>query len=153
MDLEDVLQETTKELLNKLGIEYTEIDINEEDKDSYNINIKSENSSILIGHHGNNIFALQHLLKVLAWKKINNEHFNILLDVDDYRKRQEENVLSLAERKIESIRRTGRPESMPPMSPYFRRKIHMLCMSAGYNDIETISEGEGDRRHLILKLK
>jgi len=153
MDLEDVLQETTKELLDKLGIEYTEIDINEEDKDSYNINIKSENSSILIGHHGNNIFALQHLLKVLAWKKINNEHFNILLDVDDYRKRQEENVLSLAERKIENIRRTGQPESMPPMCPYFRRKIHMLCMSAGYNDIETISEGEGDRRHLILKLK
>ncbi len=153
MELEEVLQETIKELLDKLAIDYSDIEITEEDKDSFNINIKSENPSILIGHHGNNIFALQHLLKVLAWKKIQNEHFNILLDVDDYRKRQEENILSLAERKIDSVRKTGRPESMPPMSPYFRRKIHMLCMSPGYNDIETLSEGEGDRRHLILKLK
>lgn len=153
MDLEEVLHETIKEILDKLAIEYTKIVITEEDKDSYNINILSENPSILIGHHGNNIFALQHLLKVLAWKKMQNENFNILLDVDDYRKRQEENVLSLAERKIEAVRSSGRPQSMPPMSPYFRRKIHMLCMSAGYNDIETISEGEGDRRHLILKLK
>jgi predicted RNA-binding protein Jag len=59
----------------------------------------------------------------------------------------------MAERKIEATRKSRRPQILPPMSPYFRRKIHMLCMGAGYNDIETISEGTGDRRHIILKLK
>ncbi len=153
MDLEEILQKTLEDLLIHLGTEFNKITVTEEEKDSFNINISSDNPSLLIGYHGENIQALQHLLKTLVWKKCNNESFNILLDIDEYRKRQEENVLILAERKIEAIRTNGRPQKLPPMSPYFRRKVHMLCMSPGYNDIETVSEGEGDHRHIILKLK
>ncbi len=153
MDLEDILQETLEELLKKLEVEYSKIEISEEDKGSFEINIKSENPSLLIGHHGDNIQALQHILKTLIWKKAQNEQFNIMVDVDDYRKRQEENILNLAERKIDYIRKTGRPQKLPPMSPYLRRKIHMLCMSPGYDDLETLSEGEGDQRYITIKLK
>lgn len=153
MDLEDILQETLEELLKKLEVEYSKIEITEEDKGSFEINIKSENPSLLIGHHGDNIQALQHILKTLIWKKAQNEQFNIMVDVDDYRKRQEENILNLAERKIDYIRKTGRPQKLPPMSPYLRRKIHMLCMSPGYDDLETISEGEDDQRYITIKLK
>ncbi|MFH1533917.1 MAG: R3H domain-containing nucleic acid-binding protein [Nitrospirota bacterium] len=153
MDIEDILKETLEELLNKLEVEYSKIDITEEDKGSFEINIHSENPSLLIGHHGDNIQALQHILKTLIWRKAQNEQFNIMVDVDDYRKRQEENVLNLAERKIEYVRKTGRSQTLPPMSPYLRRKIHMLCMSPGYDDVETISEGEADQRYIIIKLK
>lgn len=153
MDLEELLKETLEELLNRLEVEYSQIEITEEDKGSFDINIKSDNPSLLIGHHGDNIQALQHVLKTLVWRKAQNEQFNIMVDVDDYRKRQEENVLSLAERKIDYVRKSGRPQSLPPMSPYLRRKIHMLCMSPGYDDLETNSEGEGDRRYITIKLK
>lgn len=153
MDLEDSLKEIIEEILKRLEVEYSKITITEDEKDSYFINIESDSPSLLIGYHGDNIHALQHLLKTLAWKKHQNEQFNILLDVDSYRKRQEENIIKLAERKIENVRRTGRPQNLPPMSPYFRRKIHILCMGAGYEDLETISEGNDDRRHIILKLK
>ena len=153
MDIEDILKETLEELLTKLEVEYSKIEITEEEKGSFDINIKSENPSLLIGHHGDNIQALQHILKTLVWKKVKNEQFNIMVDVDNYRKRQEENVLNLAERKIEYIRKSGKSQKLPPMSPYLRRKVHMLCMSPGYDDIETISEGEGDRRYIIIKLK
>lgn len=153
MDIEDVLKETLEEILNKIEADYSKITINEDEKDNFSININSENPSLLIGYHGENIQALQHILKVLAWKKCPNEQFNILLDIDDYRKRQEENVLNLAMRKIEAVRANGRQQKLPPMSSYFRRKIHTLCMGAGYDDIETFSEGDGDLRHIILKLK
>jgi spoIIIJ-associated protein len=153
MDIEDTLKETLEELLKRIEVEYTKITIDEDEKDNFSINIHSENPSLLIGYHGENIQALQHLLKVLVWQKCPSEQFNILLDIDDYRKRQEENVISLAIRKIEKLRETGRKQSLPAMSPYFRRKIHTLCMSPGYNDIETFSEGDGDTRHIILKLK
>lgn len=152
MDIEEILKETLKELLKKMGAEYSKINITEEEG-TYAINISSENPSLLIGYHGENIQALQHLLKTLVWKKAENDQFHILLDVDDYRKRQEENVLNLAERKIEIVRKTGRPQTLPPMSPYFRRKVHMLCMQPGYEDIETLSEGDETRRYVILKLK
>ncbi len=153
MDLDDLLKETLEELLNKLGVEYSRINVIEEEKDSYLINLESENASLLIGYHGANIQALQHLLKTLCWKKAANDQFNIMLDIDGYRQRQEENVLNLAQRKIDTLRKTRRPQTMPPMSAYFRRKVHMLCMGAGFEDIETISQGDGEQRHIILKLK
>lgn len=153
MDIEEVLTETLQEILDKLGVQYSKIDITEEDKDVYSLNIQTDNPSLLIGYHGDNIQALQHILKVLAWKKLNNESFNILVDVDDYRKRQEENVINLTNRKVETVRKTGKQQILPPMSPYFRRKVHLHCMGAGFDDIETLSQGNGEYRHVIIKRK
>jgi len=153
MNLAETIHSSVEEFLKKLNIEFNEVEITEEENNSYFINIKTDSPSLLIGYHGDNIHALQHIIKVVCWKKYPNEQFNILLDVDSYRKRQEENVISLAERKIEAVRKFKRPQSLPPMSAYFRRKVHTLCMGAGYEDVETISEGDNDRRHIIIKLK
>ncbi len=153
MDIEEILTSTLEDLLKHLSLDYSKIVIAEEEKDSYLINIQSDNPSLLIGYHGENIQALQHVLKVLAWKRMGSEQFNILLDIDDYRKRQEENVINLTQRKIDTLRKTGRKQIMPPMSPYFRRKVHLHCMGAGFDDVETFSEGDGDLRHIVIKLK
>lgn len=153
MDIEETLQQITIETLNRLEVDYSHIEVEQDQKDNYNINIKSENPSLLIGYHGENMLSLQHVIKVLAYKKCQNSDFNILVDVDDYRKRQEQSVLNLAERRIAALRKNGRPQTLPPMSAYFRRKIHLHCTSPGYEDIETVSEGEGPERHLVLKLK
>jgi len=153
MDIKDSIEETLIKILEKLELKYASMEIIEEEDNNFIININSENPSHFIGHHGDNIQAIQHLLKVLCYKKNQSEHFNILLDVDEYRKRQETNVLNLAERKIQTLRKTGTTQHLPPMSPYLRRKVHLLCMNVGNEDIETISQGERDRRHIVLKLK
>lgn len=153
LDIDDIIKETLEELLNRMDVDYSKILIDEDEEGTFHVNIKTDHPSILIGYHGLNVQAIQHVLKVLCWKKTNDAKYNIYLDVDDYKKRQEENVIKLAERKIEAVRDNGRPQHLPPMSPYFRRKIHTLCMNAGYEDLETLSEGENDRRHVIIKLK
>lgn len=153
MDTEDVLKETLEQLLKKLELEYTKITVNEEENENFLINVSSENPSQFIGYHGENIQAIQHLLKILAWKECKSNNFNILLDVDEYRKRQEDNVINLTTRKIEITRKTGRAQSLPAMSPYLRRRVHLHCMGSGFEDIETYSQDEGDRRHIVIKLK
>ncbi|MBU1151535.1 KH domain-containing protein [Patescibacteria group bacterium] len=155
MDIEDTIKTTLEELLKQLDINFSKIDIDEdEEKDTYNVNIVSEDQSLLIGQRGGNIQALQHLLKILTWHNLGTERqFHIVLDVDNYRQKQEENVISLAERKIAILRKTRRPQSLPPMSPYFRRKIHLHLMGAGFEDIETESREQGERRHIVIKLK
>ncbi len=153
MDIEEIIKEILEDLLKKLDLQFSKIEISEEENKNFHINITSDNPSHFIGYHGENIQAIQHILKALAWAKISNETFNILLDVDNYRKRQEENIISLATRKISQTRKTGRPQALPPVSAYLRRKVHMICMGAGFEDIETYSEGEGEKRHLIIKLK
>jgi len=153
MEIIEALKETLEELLKRLEVPYTDMDIVEDEKDTFLVNIKSENPNLLIGFRGINIQAIQHLLKVMAWKKCKTENFSITLDVDDYRKRQEENMIAMAQRKIEMARKFHRPQRLPPMSPYFRRKIHLMCMGSGYEDVETLSDGEGEMRHIIIKPK
>lgn len=153
MDTEETLRKTLENLLSKLELDYKKIEITEEEPNNFSINITSDNPSLLIGYRGENIQAFQQILKTLIWKKCNNEQFNITLDIDDYKKRQEENILNLAKRKVEFLRKTRRPQTLPPMSPYFRRKIHMMCMGPGFDDIETVSEGDGEDRFITLKLK
>ena len=92
MNIEETLEELLTEILKKLGTDFKKVTVEEEENRNFTINIESDNPSLLIGYHGDNIQALQHILKVIAWKKLQNEQFNIIVDIDNYRKRQEDNV-------------------------------------------------------------
>lgn len=154
MKTESSIEEILENLLIKLGVEFSKITVEKKEDKTYAVNIESEEASILIGHHGETIKSLQHILKVLCWSNLKiGEEFNVIVDIGNYRKKQEESVVNLAERKVEFVRKTNRAQSLPPMSPYFRRVIHMHLMQPGYEDVETYSSGEGEMRHIIIKPK
>lgn len=155
MDVETALKEAMEGMLIKLEVPFDKVTIEKEkqkDMDLYRINIETEDPSMLIGFHGETIHAMQHLLKVIAWRQTQKE-FNILLDVDNYRQRQEENVLNLAKRKVEMARKTNKTQVLPPMSGYFRRVVHLLLNEDEYSDITTESIGEGDHRQVTIVIK
>lgn len=157
MAIEDLLQETLAELLKNLGIVFRRFKVTMEENyragaPIYRIDIDTDEASTLIGYHGETIYALQHLLKTLVWKKTDSTIF-IILDVDGYRKRQEESVVNLALKKVELLRKTGKSQMLPPMSPYFRRVVHLSFTKPEFDDITTESFGEGDDRAVTIKLK
>ncbi|MFC1655662.1 protein jag [Patescibacteria group bacterium] len=155
MEIDKSLKEILETLLIKIEAPFDKIHIDKEksgDNDLYRINIETEDPSMLIGFHGENIQALQHLLKVIAWKQT-KEDFNILLDVDNYRKRQEDNVINLAQRKVDMARKTKKTQVLPPMSPYFRRVVHMYLTEQDFKDIVTESIGDGDHRQVTIILQ
>lgn len=149
--METLIQETVEEILRKLSTPFRRVRVEVKEDNSYRVNIESEEPSLLIGHHGENIHALQSLLRIIIWKKQQGE-YNLVVDVDDYRKRQEENVIKMAERKVDVVRKTKQSQALPPMSPYFRRVVH-IYLASKFEDILTESVGEGDHRHLTIKLK
>jgi spoIIIJ-associated protein len=149
--MDTLLQEILEDLLKRLETPFRKIKIEEKEPGHFRVNIESEEPSLLIGHHGENITALQNVLKAILWKK-EPDFQNVVLDVDDYRKRQEENVIKLAQRKAETLEKNSYPQSLPPMSAYFRRIVH-LYLAEKFPHIVTESRGEGDLRHITLKLK
>ncbi len=159
--MDTLIQETLEELLAKLSTPFRKIRIEKRDENTYRVNIESEEPSLMIGHHGENIYALQNILRIIIWKKQEKaqenmereEQCNIIVDVDDYRKRQEDNVIKLAERKVDMVRKTQSVQPLPPMSAYFRRLIHLHLTKEQFNDIQTESVGEGDLRYLTIKPK
>lgn len=150
--MDTIIRETLEELLQKLSTPFRKIRIEKKDDNTFRANIESEEPSLLIGHHGENIYALQNILRTIIFRKHEGD-FNIIIDVDDYRKRQEENVIKLAERKVEAVRQTKHEQSLPAMSPYFRRIVHLYLAQPEYADVETESVGEGDFRHLTIRPK
>jgi len=149
--MDTLIQETVEEVLMKLCTPFRKVRLEKPDDKTIRVNIESEEPSLLIGHHGENIFALQNIIKTILYRKQDHD-MNVVIDVDNYKKRQEENVINLAKRKVEMVQNTGNSQSLPPMSPYFRRVIH-LHIAENYDDIETESVGEGDFRHLTIKYK
>ena len=136
--MELIIKEILEKLLDVLGVSYTGVKVKKENDSAYYAQIETENSSLLIGWHGETIGALQHILKCLVWKQGVDSKVQIIVDVDGYKKRQEESVIRLAEKKAEYAIETGRPVKLPPMNPYFRRKIHMhLASSDKYKDAVT----------------
>ncbi|MFH1012534.1 MAG: R3H domain-containing nucleic acid-binding protein [Candidatus Peregrinibacteria bacterium] len=150
MDL--VIKETLEKLLEVLGVSFTGVKVKKEAEKAYYVEIETESSSLLIGWHGETIAAVQHILKCLLWKEGMESALQVILDVDGYKKRQEESVIRLAERKAEIAIETQKEINLPPMNPYFRRKIHThLAKSDKFkNAVITESTGEGHERQIKI---
>jgi len=153
--MQDLIKETLGSLLKELNLEFSEITVDASDISMIRVDIISANPSRLIGWHGETLNALQHLVKSISRTKQKTEKAPfIVLDVDGYRKDQEAKVCSIAEQKIDFVRRKKTRVALPPMSPYFRRVVHLFVSNhADYQDITTESVGEGEYRQIVLKLK
>ena len=150
--MELLIKETLEKLLDILAVSYVGVKISKEGSDVYYTEIKTDNSSLLIGWHGETIAAIQHILKCLLWKQGVESDIQIVVDVDGYKKRQEESVIRLAERKAEMAIADQKSVLLPPMNAYLRRKIHLyLANSDKFKKlITTDSIGEGTRRQLKI---
>jgi spoIIIJ-associated protein len=146
--MELLIKETLEKLLEVMGIPFTGIKITKEGDSAYYTEIETENSSLLIGWHGETIASLQHILKCLVWKQGVESGIQIILDVDHYKRRQEESVIRLAERKAELAVANQKEVRLPPMNPYFRRKVHTFLANHKLykGKVTTESMGEGEDR-------
>ena len=103
------------------------------------LRIDSDFSGILIGRKGKNLDALQVLVNVFA-SKIGFPS-RVVVDAENYRSRREENLVRMAEKTADQVRRSRDSRLLEPMNPFERRIIHTTLN--GMEDIETKSEGEG----------
>jgi predicted RNA-binding protein Jag len=149
-----LIQTTLAKLLQELNLRQTAINI-KKDGDITRVEIDSPDASRIIGWHGETLNAVQHLLKsiVRSALKLDRTPF-LLVDVDGYRRMQEDKVKKIAEQKADFVRRTGNRIALAPMSPYFRRIVHLhVAETPTLQDLTTESIGEGDYRQIVLKMK
>lgn len=151
---DSAIEEVLQNLLTLLDLPFERITLSTEEEFT-RADIASNEPSRIIGWHGETLNALQHLTKSIIRQKQRLERSPfVVLDVDGYRAAQEERVRRAAEQKAEFVRRTGNRIALAPMSPYFRRVVHLhVARSPTLQDLTTESIGEGDYRQVVLKLK
>lgn len=151
----DLIKETLASILKHLDLECTDIVVDDSDATMIRVDVTSPVASRMIGWHGETLNSIQHLAKsiIRSQKKLEKAPF-IVIDVDGYRKQQEEKVTRIAEQKIEFVRNKKTRIALPPMSPYMRRVVHLyIANHPDYQDIGTESVGEGSYRQIVLRLK
>lgn len=135
------------ELLGKLAIEAeTTSSLNPDGM--IHIAISSEEQGVLIGHHGENLSALQTILRAMMYRK-NPDFPQIVLDVGGYRREREEKLYALAKKYAEKARLFDTEVDLPPMPAHDRRIVHLAINE--FPGVESDSVGEGTRRYIVIR--
>jgi len=111
------------------------------------LDVEGEDLGILIGRRGQTLMSLQYVLNLILSKKT-GRRVAYGVDVDGYRRRREEALVSLAKRTASRVRGTGRSVTLEPMPPNERRIVHMAL--ADDPAVLTVSIGEGEARKVAI---
>ncbi|MBI9103556.1 MAG: protein jag [Spirochaetales bacterium] len=137
-ELEEKLVTYLETVLEKMSLP-GKVSVSSREERKICLDIVSEHSNILIGKKGKNLDALQLIINVYAGR-IGTDR-RIILDMENYRLRREENLVKLAHKAAEQVQRSGNSKLLEPMNPFERRLIHTALNEM--DDIDTKSEGEG----------
>ncbi len=114
------------------------------------IKMYSDNNNILIGKGGQTLKALTTVVKQVIYNQI-HEYPHILLDVENYKEKQEGHLERLAKRIAREVGRTKVEVALENMNSYERRIIHNILTN--YKGVYTESEGEEPNRCVVIKPK
>ena len=145
-------QQTIKDVLRSI-LDFMEIQAEIETRvsdETLVFNLKTEDSSLLIGQHGANLNALQYMTRILSYKKLSEPAY-FVVDVEVYKQEREEFLRELAQAAAERVRDTKESLLLKPMSSYERRVVHAEISKT--TDIMTESVGDEPERRILIKPK
>ena len=143
-----LIKKTIEQLLEKMGFTGT-VSLVKTDSDDAIFAIATESDSpLLIGQHGINLQAIQHLARLIVRKQV-PEKVRFSLDINDYRQQKNHSVLELANQTAQEAIAQHRSVVMRPMSTYERRLVHLELSKN--SAVITESIGEGEARKIVVK--
>lgn len=106
-----------------------------------------EHSQYLIGHHGANLYALEHIAHAITHQRGISARFRV--DINDYREGKKMMFARMARDAAEDAVRTKKPVVLRAMNAYERRLVHTELSSN--TQVSTESIGEGTDRKVVVK--
>ena len=151
MDLDhEQVKAVIRDFFEKMGITFDRIEVVATPAHPMFM-VHSSDSGILIGTGGENLRAMNILLKKVIEKKLGSEHTKFILDINNYHKRQIDELEKTVRVSADRVKLFKAEVPLAPMSSYERMIVHALFNED--KEITTESRGEGRDRHIVLKLK
>lgn len=111
------------------------------------VDIHGNDLSILIGRHAETLNALQYISSLILGKELGHS-IPLVIDVEGYRVRREQQIRQLARRMAEQAIKTGRRQILEPMPSNERRIVHIELRPNP--QVTTESVGEDPRRKVTI---
>ena len=149
---EDMSFDFVKTLISDIGLNST-AELYACEDGTRRITIVGDDASVLIGHHGDTLDALQYLANLASMRKnIRGERdkSRVTIDIEGYRSKREATLRALARRMAAKALRNKRSVMLEPMSAYERRIIHSEVQNI--EGVSTNSIGAGNNRKIVIFL-
>ena len=148
----DIARDVVSELLDKMKVrasvtsEYL-LDSDARNRVPVRVNIQGDDLSYLIGRQAETLNALQYISSLIINKEIGRS-IPLIVDVEGYRVRRENQLRQLARRMADQAISTGRKQVLEPMTASERRIVHIELRENSL--VSTESVGEDPRRKVTI---
>ncbi len=112
------------------------------------MDVSGEELGLLVGPGGRTLNAVQDLARVAAQRRLGDHDTRLRVDVAGYRERRNAALTRFAREVAESVRETGSPRSLEPMTSADRKVIHDVLNDE--DGVESRSEGEDPNRRIVV---
>lgn len=136
-----------QDILQYFNVGDVTIDEYEGDEGELILDISGDDMAVLIGRHGKTLDALQFIVSMITVRTI-GFRYPVIVDVEGYKNRQRQKLESIAHSSANRAASQHRKVGLRPMTPYERRIIHIALRDD--DRVETVSEGEGSARHVVI---
>ena len=145
-----IIEQAAKELFKLLDVEVKIKLAEDKENEAVKIQVETKEIETLIGYQGRTLNSLQLILGLMISKKL--DHWQrIIVNIGDYRERQEQELKDLAMSTAQKVKFSGQPVFLSNLSSFERRLIHLSLVD--HPDVVTESEGEDGMRRLVIKPK
>ena len=142
-----IAKKTTEQLLNLLGVE-AGVSVEQTEDDIMEITLDTEDSGIVIGHHGDTLDSLQLILSLCIAKNL-GKFVRVSVEVGDYKKNRSDWLKGLAVQTKNSVLEEKREIYLSTLKPWERRIIHLILK----DDSEVVSQSEGVGKNRVLVVR
>lgn len=148
-----LIEKTLRRLLELMGVPFSGI-AKQQVAGQTVFSIETENPSVIIGTHGDTIYALDTIVKKMVEKAVAAESGDaeeplFLVDVGGYRSQKIKELETKALMMADRARSFQYDVELSPMSAYERLIVHTVL--AEQPNIKTESQGEGRGRRVVIR--
>ena len=122
----------------------------EETPDHLRLNLTGEGADVFLRRKGEPLDALQVIVNT-AFRREDRGERHYVVDVQGFRKEQDEELRKEARTLAEKVQTSGEDEEMGPLNPYARRIVHLTV--AENPAVTTESIGEDLLKTVVISLK
>lgn len=140
----DIAADYLEELLDIADLD-GDIDLDVEG-DRAAVSIVGADLQQLVGRNGEVLEALQELTRLAVYRET-GERSRLMLDISGFRAERRARLVELAEETVASVKQSGEPVSLKPMSPFERKVVHDAVAAGG---LRSESEGVEPRRYVVV---
>jgi spoIIIJ-associated protein len=139
-----------EQLMGHMGFD---VEVNVETGETNRLNVigvddeEHEALGALIGRKGERLSALQHIVNLMLSRQM-GEWTRVLVDVEGYRGRREQQLRDIATRAAARVIETGKMLQLEPMPALERRWVHLALR--GHPGVGTQSIGEEPNRRIVV---